>query len=179
MARQKYIVALPYLVAITKLGGRICLPKGTIFYGDQYASLSGVKTYSGSDAATYDLDRSDGYLEEVSFTIAAGASLSGAVYLNGRALLGVSNPAALEAGTVKYIVLVCSTEAGTYQQIKDKDGNAVYLLAADGASGYLDGIGQVVGWTWIKLQALNSSDVAVAQTAAVSGTLIVGKVLSN
>ena len=77
MTRQKYIVTAVYVTLQGKGGTPYTLPRGTIFYGDQYASHTGVATYSSGDAATIDLEQPDNLLVGTLITTSGTGDVAG------------------------------------------------------------------------------------------------------
>jgi len=97
-------------------------------------------------------------------TIASGTSLSAVINLSDATLVGLQMPTAWDAANIYF--KAATTAAGTYQDIYDDAGNAVYVIAA--ASRYI-GIDiaslPLAGCQYIKLQS-GPTGATVDQTAA-------------
>lgn len=115
-------------------------------------------------------------------TIAASASVSGAVALGGSALVGVVLPATGSgdfAANTDQIRFQVSMDGTTYNTLADNDGTVVSLtVAANNTLGatYIDAI-KTAAWRFVKV-ATHRSDTgaAVNQSASTVFTLVTAKV---
>ena len=102
-------------------------------------------------------------------TIAAGASLSDAVYLGGYRMAGLLLPADINSAT-SITFQVCATETGTFQNLYDDSGNEVTLtVAASRAVGIDAKAGMLAMWRYVKIR-LGTAGVPV--NAPVGGASI-------
>lgn len=173
MATKYIVTAKGASVNHPTRGYPVYMPQGSIFYGDQYSSMAGVEVYAGADPATFDF--SGGGITSISFTVDSGQSLSGAIALYSGTVLGVVNPAALEATTALWLVFGCPTVDGTYQQVVAYDDTAITLGALAGKNCPVQAIASFAAWSFIKLQAATDAGSPVAQTAERVGSLQVAR----
>lgn len=101
-------------------------------------------------------------------TIANGASLSGAVNLEGSRLLGIAMPAAWTAAN---LTIKTSVDGTTYQDAYDADGAEITIVVG-GASRNIHFSDQLHGVRWLKLRSGTTSS-AVNQGADRTLTLFV------
>jgi hypothetical protein len=120
--------------------------------------------------------------EVVSAVIAAAGSLSAAVPLGGKSVLGVMPPATGSGdfnATTVYLLFSVSMDGVTYSLLKDVDEAVVYVtVAANNTNGatYIDPT-KTAAWTFIKVACYaTDKTTAVAQTAETTIPLCIGKV---
>lgn len=115
-------------------------------------------------------------------TIAASGSLSAAVALGGRSVVGIVIPATgsgdFDANTV-YLHFIVSVDGTTYNTLRDNDGTVVAVtVAANNTNGatHLDPA-KFAPWRFVKVATYQTDGTTVqTQTAATSFTLITAKV---
>ena len=118
----------------------------------------------------------------VTATIAAAGSLSAAVPLGGKAVLGIM-PAVTGSGdfdaTTVYLLFSVSADGTNYSLLRDKDGSVIYVtVAANNTYGAmpLDPT-EFAAWTFVKVATYaTDKTTAVAQTAETAIPLIVAKI---
>jgi hypothetical protein len=120
--------------------------------------------------------------EIVTATILAAGSLSGAVKLGGKAVLGIMPPATgsgdFDATTV-YLLFSVSADGTTYSLLRDKDGSVIYVTVA-AANSYgampLDP-SEFAPWTFVKVATYKTDKTTVqTQTAETDIPLIIAKI---
>ena len=120
--------------------------------------------------------------EVVTATIAAAGSLSAAVKLGGKAVLGVMPAASgsgdFDANTV-YLLFSVSADGVTYSLLRDKDGSVIYVtVAANNTYGAMPlDPGEFAPWTFVKVATYQTDKSTVqTQTAETDIPLIVAKI---
>ena len=118
----------------------------------------------------------------VTATIAAAGSLSAAVPLGGKAVLGVMPPATgsgdFDASTV-YLLFSVSADGTTYSLLRDKDGDVIYVtVAEDNSYGAMPlDPAEFAAWTFVKVATYQTDkSTAQTQTAETDIPLIVAKI---
>ena len=111
-------------------------------------------------------------------TIAAAGSLSAAVPLGGKALVGMMLGATFDATTTN-VQFQVSMDGTTYELLKDNDGAVVFVTVADtntNKATHLDPA-KFAPWRFVKIGAYaTDGTTAVAQTAETAFTLITAKI---
>lgn len=119
----------------------------------------------------------------VTATIAAAGSLSAAVPLGGKSLLGIM-PGATGSGdfdaNTTNILFHVSMDGTTYTDLRDEDGSVVYVTVAENntyGAMYLDPT-QTAAWRFVKVETVQSDKAtAQTQTAETDIDLIIGKIV--
>jgi len=130
MTRQKYIVTAVYITVQGKGGTPYTLPRDTIFYGDQYASMSGVTTYSSGDPATIDLEQPDNLLVGTLITTSGTGDVAGTGNTAVEYASGVHQTVITLATTTIAMADEASTVAWGGIKIYDFPEGAVMVLSA-------------------------------------------------
>ena len=120
--------------------------------------------------------------EIVTATIAAGDSLSAAVRLGGKAVLGIMPPATgsgdFDALTV-YLLFSVSADGSTYSLLRDRDGSVIYVtIAEDNTYGAMPlDPSEFAAWTFVKPATYRTDKATVqTQTAETDIPLIMAKI---
>lgn len=99
--------------------------------------------------------------------IVAGASLSETFTVRDHAIVGLLTPGTLETGTVALNVLACIHEGGAPVSAVTCSGTQIAYTVVAATSQYVSAVGQdMVSAPLVQLQAVDSSNVAKAQTGA-------------
>ena len=117
-------------------------------------------------------------------TIASGGSLSAAVPLGGKTVVGIMPPTgsgAFDATTV-YILFSVSADGTTYSLLRDKDGSVVYVTVAENntyGAMPLDPA-EFAAWTFVKVATYaTDKTTAVTQTPAASADTYIPLILAK
>ena len=114
-----------------------------------------------------DIDGLSSWPQTVDVTIANGESLSGAVDLNGMALVGLIMPAAWTAAN---LTVALSIDNSTYNNLYDSNGNE-YLITAAASRRIIVPASDLPAVKWLKIRS-GTSGAAVAQGGARVITLL-------
>jgi len=116
--------------------------------------------------------------ETATATIAAGGSLSAAVPLGGKAVIGIMPPATGSGdfdATTAYLLFHVSVDGTTYKILKDKDGNPIYVVvAANNVNGAMPlDANDFAAWPMVKVGTYKSDKSTVQTQTAETDIVLV------